>query len=135
LKDKPNIFFLISAIILLVCFVFKYLPFSSIISIERKKYSYVINVDQNHKIIIKQGDISSYQGDTNKVILLPANTSFDGKCITDKTSALGSYFLKIIQIELIIQKESFLKKHQRIFTFRLLHKIIQILEYKQVLWE
>ena len=93
-KDKPNIYFLTFAIVLLLCFIVKYFFHNRIFNIERRQYSYVIYIDNTHKIIIKQGDISSYKGDTNKAILLPANSSFDEKCITDKNSALGSYFLK-----------------------------------------
>jgi hypothetical protein len=94
LKDEKNIFFIVIASILLLCFVIKYLFNNCIFNRERMQYSYVIDIDENHKIIIKQGDIASYKGDNNKVILLPANTSFDEKCITDNDSALGSYFRK-----------------------------------------
>jgi hypothetical protein len=98
LKDKPNIVFLIFAIIFFFCFIFclimKNIPNIKINNIERIKYSYTIDIDGKHKVIIKQGDISSYNGDGNGAILLPANTSFDEKCITDINSALGSYFLK-----------------------------------------
>jgi O-acetyl-ADP-ribose deacetylase (regulator of RNase III) len=94
-KDEKDILFIVIALILLLCFVglvVKYLFNNGIFNKERMKYSYVIDIDENHKIMIKQGDISLYKGDTNKVILLPANTSFDEKCITDSNSALGSYF-------------------------------------------
>jgi O-acetyl-ADP-ribose deacetylase (regulator of RNase III) len=97
LKDEKNIFFIVIASTLLLCFVgfiVKYLFNNSIFNKERMQYSYVIDIDEKHRIIIKQGDISSYEGDNNKVILLPANTSFDEKCITDNNSALGSYFRK-----------------------------------------
>jgi len=94
IKDKPNIFLLIIAIIFLFCFVFKFFFINKIFNKERWQYSYEILIDKTHKVVIKQGDISSYKGDVNKAILLPANTSFDEKCITDKKSALGCYFLK-----------------------------------------
>jgi hypothetical protein len=93
-KEEKNIFFIVIASILLLFFVVKYLLNNSIFNKERMQYSYVIDIDENHKIIIKQGDISSYKGDNNKAILLPANTSLDEKCITDNNSALGSYFRK-----------------------------------------
>jgi len=93
-RDKPNFFYFSLAIILLSCFVSRYLPHSKLYSIERRKYSYTVNIDENHTIIIKQGDISCYDGGVNKAILLPANTSFDEKCINDTNSALGSYFQK-----------------------------------------
>jgi len=93
-KDKPNIFFLVVAIIFMFCFIINFLPINKIINKERRQYKYEIIIDENHRIIVSQGDISSYKGDTDKVILLPANTSFDEKCITDKNSALGCYFLK-----------------------------------------
>jgi O-acetyl-ADP-ribose deacetylase (regulator of RNase III) len=93
-KDKPNVIFLIFAIILFICFISKYLSPNKFFSIEHRQYSYVIDIDENHKIVIKQDNISSYNGGIDKAILLPANTSFDEKCITDKNSALGSYFLK-----------------------------------------
>ena len=94
IKDKPNIFLLIIAIIFLFCFVFKFFFINKIFNKERWQYSYEILIDETHKVVIKQGDISSYKGDVYKAILLPANTSFDEKCITDKKSALGCYFLK-----------------------------------------
>jgi len=97
LSDKRNMFFYTIAILFLVCFVFllimKCLP-HRFNNIEHRQYSYTIDIDEDRKIVIKQGDISLYEGDTDKAILLPANTSFDEKCITDKKTALGSYFLK-----------------------------------------
>jgi len=93
-KQSPNFFFLSLAIILLICFVIKSLPLVGTIAVKLKQYSYSIEIDMNHKITIKQGDISSYRGDLNKAVLLPANTSFDDECIADKNSALGKYLLE-----------------------------------------
>ena len=93
-KEKPNIYIFIIAIIILICFILKYLLGNKLYNNERRQYSYVIDIDEDHKICVKQGDISSYKGDIDKAILLPANTSFDEKCITDMKSALGCYFLK-----------------------------------------
>ena len=94
-NEKPNAFIFTIALVLLICFLTRYLFLNRFINInERRQYSYIVNIDVGHTINIKQGDISEFIGGINKAILLPANTSFDEKCITDKNSALGSYFSK-----------------------------------------
>ena len=93
-KEKPNIYIYIIAIIIFIFFILKSLLANKFFNNERRQYSYVIDIDENHRICVKQSDISSYKGDIDKAILLPANTSFDEKCITDMNSALGCYFLK-----------------------------------------
>ena len=93
-NHRPNFFIFPIAVILLIAFLIKhFLKNITNSNEERRQYNYVIDIDETHKINIKQGDISLYTGDKEKVILLPANTSFDEKCIKDKNSALGSYFL------------------------------------------
>jgi len=105
-KKTPNIIFLIFAIILFLCFIYNYLSLNKLFSKERRQYKYEITLDENHQIVIKQGDISSYKGEKNKVVLLPANTSFDEKCITDANSALGSYFQKNYSSKIDITKKT-----------------------------
>jgi hypothetical protein len=92
-NKTPNIYIFIVSILMLCCFFIWYLSQNGFSNKERKQYNYSIEINSGYKIIIKQDDISKYCGDKNKVLLLPANTSFDEKCITDKGSALGSYFI------------------------------------------
>jgi hypothetical protein len=92
----PNIFIFVVSILMLCCFFIWFLSKdrtnNGINNKERKQYNYSIEINGEYKIIIKQDDVSNYIGDENKALLLPINTSFDEKCITDKDSALGSYF-------------------------------------------
>ena len=95
LERTPNMYLFIIAMLLLCLSLMMHLVPNLLANTkERRQYDYIIDIDGDHKINIKQGDISKYDGDLNKALLLPANTSFDEKCITDTKSALGSYFLK-----------------------------------------
>lgn len=97
IRNKTNIVFLIFTIIFLFCFILSFIikivSNNKINNNKHGQYNYTINIDEEHKVTIKQGDISSYNGNNNGAILLPANTSFDDKCITARNSALGSFFL------------------------------------------
>lgn len=119
LSDKKNMFFNTIAIFFLICFIFllimKCLP-HRFINIEHRQYSYTIDIDGSRKIVIKQGDISLYEGGTDKTILLPANTSFDEKCITDKNTALGSYFLKNYPEKIETTKKAIIDEATKIFS-------------------
>jgi len=116
-NKTPNIYIFIISVLMLFCFFIWYFSQNGLNNKERKHYNYSIEINSEYKIIIKQGDISNYCGDKNKAILLPANTSFDEKCITDKSSALGSYFISNFSENIEKAKKLILDTASKKFSF------------------
>jgi hypothetical protein len=95
IKPTPNWILLFVGIVILGLFFWRNhkQPFLDA-SIDKIKDGSRLIFDSNHAISIITGRIEDFKGNEHSAVVLPANTSFDDKCIRDKQSALGSFFLR-----------------------------------------
>jgi O-acetyl-ADP-ribose deacetylase (regulator of RNase III) len=86
---SPNYYFITLAAILLVFTIVAYIRTKNVKTL-KKQTKILLN---SCEIIIKVGNIQDAERDREEfAIILPVNTTFTDECITDKKSALGSFF-------------------------------------------
>lgn len=94
LQKIPNWLLVIVGIAFLVLFILRNrVARSAKIKSRKLSNGYEVNIDSRHQIKVVTGNIQDCKPGDHRAVVLPANTAFDDECITDKRSALGSFFL------------------------------------------